>query len=131
MTTLKNKPTSFEEACANKGLDPIKVLPDVTMFPEKHQKSLLSFAKLLIVVEQVRDNDPDWNDGSERKWYPWFDMEVDDNNPSGFRFYGAFYVYPGSGADGGSRLCLNSEEQVEHMVEHFLEYYRNIFVIEK
>lgn len=126
------KSTTFEESCKKQGYNPETVIPDVSMFPEKHQKALVAFAKLLIVAEDIKEGkDPDWNNSSERKWFPWFDMEVDENNPSGFRFGDSGCANAHTYAVGGSRLCFSSEEDVEHITEHFLDLYRDIMVIQK
>jgi hypothetical protein len=88
------QPKTFEEACKARGYDPATVLPDVSKFPEKHQKAMIAYSKLIIITEAINEGkEPDWNDSDEYKWYPWMDMEVDDNNPSGFRFYAAFYDF--------------------------------------
>jgi hypothetical protein len=84
--------TSFEQACEFRKMDPTTCLPDISMFPADHQQALTATAKMYIIAEALnQDADgecwkPDWNNGDERKWLPWFDMEVDKNNPSGFRF---------------------------------------------
>lgn len=123
---------TYEEACAIRGYDPAKVLPDVSVFPVKHQKSLLAFAMLVIIAEAINEGwEPDWNDGNERKWFPWFDMEVDGNNPSGFRFYVTRYVYTFTYSSGGSRLCFKTEAKAEYAGKTFVEYYRDLMVIPK
>lgn len=80
--------TTFEEACAKKGLDPLAILPDVSMFPEKHRPALIATAKMYLIAEELnvledgKAWEPNW-DGDEEKWTPWWDMEKDKNNPSG------------------------------------------------
>lgn len=119
---------SFEACCEALGINSLTVLPDVTSFPEELREVLLSDAKLIIVVKAHQgDWKPDWNNSSERKWFPWFDMEVDDNNPSGFRFDGSVYVLTYSLV--GSRLCLPSEELSDHVGKTFEDLYRAKMVI--
>lgn len=126
--------TSFEVACSVKGYDPAKVLPDVSAYPECHRSALLSVARLFIINEAVNylDNGnedwvPDYNDGDEEKHYHWVDLEVDANNPSGFRLHGVDYAYALSGV--GPRLSYYSENGARHVFEHFEEDVRNFFLL--
>lgn len=125
-------PKTFEEACTSRGYDAVKVLPDVSTFPAKHQKALTSHAKMIIVAEAINEGwEPDWNDGDEDKYYPWFDMEVDDNNGSGFRFGDAHCDYTATGTTGGSRLCFKTSKAAEYAAKQFIDLWRDMMVIEK
>lgn len=127
-TTSPEKIKSFEEACKVEGLDPDKVLPDVSGFPSIHQKALTALAKLIIVVDVLNgDWNPDWNNDDEYKYYPWFDMEKTKENPSGFWLISVGYISASSGV--GSRLCFHSRELAEHAAEHFLDLYRDYMII--
>jgi hypothetical protein len=126
--------TSFEIACTVKGYDPAKVLPDVSMYPERHRAALLSVARLFIINEAVNylDNGnenwvPDYNDGDEEKHYHWVDLEVDANNPSGFRLYVIYYTDSNSCV--GPRLSYYSENGARHVFTHFEEDVRNFFLL--
>lgn len=123
---------SFEVACSVKGYDPAKVLPDVSMYPEHHRAALTSVARLFIINEAVNyvDNGnkpwiPDWDNGDEEKHYPWADMEVDSNNPSGFRLYDCLCAY--SCTHVGARLVYKSEDGARHAFTQFEDDYRNVF----
>lgn len=123
---------TFEDACKVKGCDPAKVLPDVSAYPEPHRAALIGMAKLFIINEAINyiDNDnqdwkPDYNDGNEEKHYPWVDMEVDGNNPSGFRL-GAVYCV-NSHSNVGSRLVYKSEDGARHAFTQFEDVYRDVF----
>lgn len=127
-------PKTFEEACTNQGYDPEKVLPDVSMFPGHHQAAITNYAKLIIISEAINAVDkfkPDWNDGSQYKWYPWFDMEVDDNNPSGFRFGDTYYDYSIASSAGGSRLCFKTSKAAEYAGKQFLDLWRDMMTLPK
>lgn len=123
---MNNLVKTFEEACQAKGIDPEKVLPDFSCYPEEHRPALIAAAKLFIILDVVREGKKfDYNNMSERKFYPWWDLEKDEeNNPSGFRFGAAFYVHVYSYV--GSRLSLRSTAEVEHVVEHFEPLYRDL-----
>lgn len=122
--------TSFEQACQIRGYDPEKCLPDVSMYPEKHQTAVIAAAKLFIINEAVNEgHEFDWSDYDEYKWYPWFDMEVTEENPSGFRFDGACCDLVLS--DVGSRLCYRTKAAAEHAGRTFIDIYRELMVMKK
>jgi hypothetical protein len=124
--------TSFEEACEKLGYDAKAILPDVSMFPEEHRAAITSYAKMIIISEAINEKHRfDWNDSDEYKWFPWFDMEVDDNNRSGFRFDGALCDYASTDSTGGSRLCFRTRAAAEHAGKTFIDYYRDMMVIQK
>ena len=122
---------SFEEACQLRGYDANTVLPEVSNYPVVHQKAMIAFAKLVIINEAMNEGKKfDWNDYDQNKYYPWFDMEKDDEvNPSGFRFRDALYDFSLTYAAGGSRLCFHSRSDAEFAGQHFVELYRDILVI--
>lgn len=131
ITSFKDIKT-FEEACSVKGYDPVMVLPDVSAYPEPHREALTSVAKLYIINEAINylDNgnknwEPDYDDGDEEKHYPWVDMEVDSNNPSGFRLYAVCCDYTHS--DVGARLSYKSEDGARHGFTQFEGIYRDVF----
>ena len=126
------KATSFEEACKDRGYDPATILPDVSNFPAKHQKALLATAKMFVIAESLNEgHEFNWNDWNERKWTPWFDMEVDDNNPSGFRFNVSYCAFVTTRSTGGSRLCYRTRELSDYAGTQFLELYRDMMIIPK
>jgi hypothetical protein len=124
---------SFEEACKIKGYDPEAVLPDVSLFPEKHQKALLATSKMLIIAEVLNDGwEPDWNDNDEYKYFPWFDMVYHKkNNPSGFRFSVSVCVISFTYTSGGSRLCFRTRALAEYAGKQFVNIYRDMMIIPK
>jgi hypothetical protein len=120
---------TFEDACKALNLDPEKVLPDISTFPPPHQKALTATAKLFIVADALNEGwQPNWNDGDEYKYYPWFDLEKDEDvNPSGFRFHGVSYYYTNS--DVGSRLCFKSRDVAQYAGTQFIDLYRDLFIL--
>lgn len=126
------KINSLQEACEKLGYDINNVLPDVSKMPEKKQRSTIAFAALDVISEAAREGkEPDWNDRGQRKWFAWWDMEVDDNNPTGFRFLVSTYSYAYSITGSGSRLCFFSEEDCKFHAEKFIDLYRDMMVIPK
>jgi hypothetical protein len=129
---------SFEQACEFRKIDPQNCLPDVSMFPADHQQALLATAKMYIISEALNQDvntgecwKPDWNNWDENKYYPWFDLEVEEENPSGFRFHGSDYVYVFTLSTGGSRLCYRSREISNYAGQQFLSLYKEMVVLPK
>jgi len=115
---------TFEEACKALGLDPEKVLPDVSAFPPPHQVALTAVGKLFIIADALNEGwQPNWNNNDEYKYYPWFDMEKDKNNPSGFRLYCVDCDFAGSFV--GSRLCFKSKALAEYAGKQFIKLYKD------
>jgi len=65
----------------------------------------------------------DWNDSSQRKWYPWFRL-----SSGGFVFYGAGCAYSDAVAGDASRLCFPTEEMAEYAGRQFTEVYSRIIL---
>jgi hypothetical protein len=123
---------SLEEACEKRGFgDPKAIMPDFSMYPEKHREALQAVAELFLINDASREKDPDWNDDEEEKYLAWMDMEVDENNPTGFRFdvVRCTYTYTYTGL--GSRLCSETEEDAKHLATHFEDKLRAVMVIKK
>lgn len=119
---------TFEDACQVKNLDPLKIIPDATVFPEPHQKALTAIAKLIVITDALNEDwKPDWQDNDQYKYYPWFDIEKDKNNPSGFRFGSVGYYFATSIV--GSRLCFKNEELAQYAGEQFIDLYKDFMVI--
>lgn len=120
---------TFEDACKLENLDPTKVIPDFSCFPEADRKALEAHAKLLIIVKAANriDNDgeewtPDWNDDTW-KYQPWFVM---NEGSSGFRYY--VYDYWHSYSYVGSRLCFKTEAVCKYISTQFIDLYRDYFM---
>lgn len=123
-----DKIKTFEEACAAKGLDPLEVMSVAAVLPAEIEKQTSAFMKLLIIVSALNgDWTPDWNDNDQEKWYPWFDMEKSEDNPSGFCLSYVDWNYSSSFVP--SRLCFRSRELAEYAVETFGDLYRYYFTI--
>lgn len=66
---------------------------------------------------------PDWNDVSQYKYFPWFEM----GGSSGFRYndFGSWY----SASHVGSRLCFKSGKLAEHVGKKFTSVYKQFMLI--
>lgn len=123
---------TFEEYCDHHGIAEADVLPDVAVVPEKHQAAILSTTKLILLTEAINEgHEFNWNDRKERKWRPWFDLEVDNNNPTGFRFVVSCCDGVDTDAGGGSRLCYRTESDSDFAGTAWEKYWRDLMVIQK
>lgn len=67
---------TFEAAAQSQGIDPTK-LPDVTLLPEALGKATVAAYKLFVISQAAWNGKKiDWNNYSQRKYYPWFDLET-------------------------------------------------------
>jgi len=123
---------TFEQACELLNIDSKTVLPDFSNYPEQGRLAMIAHAKLPIIVRAANKlaNDGeevvfDFNDSSQCKYEPWFDMEDYSDGSGGFRFNG----YDGWLATSlvGSRLCYISREVCEYTVNQFIEVYKAYF----
>lgn len=127
-TTTKNI-RSFEEACKSLGLDPANV-PDVSMLAEKHRKAIEAHYKLVIIAQALNGGwEPNWNDRSEAKYYPWFEIEADEKRPAGFGFSDSDYDGWNARSTVGSRLAFRTRELATYAGKQFQDLYKEYFLI--
>ncbi|MDV3537941.1 hypothetical protein CMU94_02240 [Elizabethkingia anophelis] len=121
---ITEKVKSFEDACQLLGIEPN--VPEVSMLPENHQKSIVAHFKLIIIVEALNEGwKPDWSNWNERKYYPWFEM-----SDSSGRF-----SFGGSGNRGSisacaARLCLKTLVLANYIGKTFVDLYKEYFIID-
>ncbi|MBE2229985.1 MAG: hypothetical protein IAE96_05005 [Chitinophagaceae bacterium] len=121
---MDSKIKTFEDACKALNMDPEQVLPVVSAMPEKHQKAIVSHAKLVIIAEALNEGwQPDWTDDDQWKYYPWFRMD----SGSGLAYVG--YGSRCSTSLVGSRLCFKTSELAEYAGNQFKELYEDYFLL--
>src|SRR4051812_4470554 len=99
-----NKIKTFEDACQALGIDPTK-LPDVSALPADQQEAIIAHYKLVIIAQALNEGwKPNWNDNSEWKYYPWFEVKASKNKPSGSGLSCHDFVYWAAHASVGARL---------------------------
>ena len=111
---ITDRVKSFEDACQVLGIS--TATPDVSKLPMKHQIAIISNYKLTIIAEAINEGwVPDWNNSNDYKYYPYFKM----NNGSGLAF--SYCAWAHTHSIVGSRLCVSSSEEAEHVGETFLD----------
>ena len=121
---------TYEDICAIDGVDPVSSLP----FPNAitaEQIAINSFSKIIRIARVLNEGwKPNWNDNSEAKYYPWFDMEGDQSVGSGVGFSSYDFNCDGSNSSVGARLVYKTSELAEFAGKQFLDIYRGFMVIE-
>lgn len=80
--------TSYEKACEDQKRDPA-LRPDVSMLEPGLQKFLMAAYELAIANRSLNKDKEgnvtkaNWSNIDEEKWFPWMDVEADEENPSG------------------------------------------------
>ena len=100
---------------------------DTSKYPEKHREAIQAVADLFIIHEAYNDReDANYNDWDQDKHFIIWDLEVDKNNPSGFRFFDSYCEVTYSLTICGPRLCFLKQEDIAHAVENHIELYRKV-----
>lgn len=117
--SIIEKIKTFEDAMNATGR---KEMPDFSSFPEDMRKHFEALFKMVVIVEALNEGwKPDWDNYSEAKYYPWFEM-----SPSSFAFGDSRCVHVIAVAGSGSRLKLKSRELAEYCGEQFNDIWKDI-----
>ena len=107
---------TFEGACKELGINPSQLLSCDDTSDEA------AYKKLKVIVKALNQGwIPDWNNSSEYKYYPWFNLK------GGFVFFVYDYHFQYSAV--GSRLCFRSRELAEYAAKQFESIYKDFFTI--
>jgi|ERR1035437_1883286 hypothetical protein len=110
---------TFEDACKKLGISP--TLPDVSNILPTYQKKQIAFHKLCVIAEVLNNGwEPDWNNPSQYKYFPWFDLK------EGFSYYAAI-IYS-TNTDVPSALCFEDTELAEFMGRYFIDLYKDYLI---
>ncbi len=109
---------TWEDACLEKGMDPVESLPFSNPFKTSRQEAVNAFFKLDVIAEVLREEVIlDWTNYNQKKWYAWFN----DYEPgAGFSFHVTDFGWAYSSTIGGARLCLDTSEKAEYFGKQFL-----------
>lgn len=99
-------------------------LPDFSELPKDLRDYFKAQYEAIVITEALNEGwKPDWNDSSQRKWFPWFRM-----SSGGFVFGGTYYAYSVATAGSASRLCFPTEELAEYAGRQFTDVYSRIIL---
>jgi hypothetical protein len=111
---------SFEDACAELGINPEDLFDPIDTSDE------IAYKKIKIIARALNDGwIPNWNNTNQYKWFPWFNLS------SGFGFSGSGYGYARTTTVVGSRLCFKSEELANYAGKQFTNIYKDFLTYEK
>jgi hypothetical protein len=120
---------SFSDACKTLGISEENI-PEVSMLPEKHQKSITAFYKLVTIIEAINNGwQPDWSDSNQWKYYAWFGVKASKKNPSGSGFSRSCYNLSNTRTYVGSRLCVDSSVKAIYLGEQFADLYKDYLLL--
>ncbi|HUR65491.1 MAG TPA: hypothetical protein VMZ03_04005 [Chitinophagaceae bacterium] len=109
---------SYEDACEVLGIDPAEQYCGRHDSPDE-----IAYKKLKVIIRALNEEwTPDWNNGSQAKWWNWFYFDS-----PGFRFNYAYYDYSYSYV--GSRLCFRSRELSEYCAKQFIDLYKQFYTL--
>ncbi|MDD3079117.1 MAG: hypothetical protein PHH37_08435 [Paludibacter sp.] len=107
---------TYEDACMEIGeqhIDENKLINPLLSIDE------ILLRKIKTITKALNEGwKPDWNDSSQRKWFPWFRM-----SSGGFVFGGADFGLSCAGAGYASRLCFKNKELAEYAGKQFTKLY--------
>lgn len=97
---------------------PIDALMNINKI--KPSKRAIAFERLATIIEILNEGwYPNWNDENEGKWVNYFNMK------------GGFSSWHTRGyntnTDVPSALCLKSEKLARHMIENYLDLYKDLY----
>lgn len=117
---------TWEDVCEELGLDVNGILPYATPQTDD-QRAINAFTQLNYIRQALNEGwTPNWDDSSEYKYNPWFDMR---GTSAGSGFSGSTYFYDYNSSDVGSRLCYKSEKLAKYAGTQFVEVYKALFII--
>jgi hypothetical protein len=117
---------TFEDACKATGNSPL-IVDILSGLPPEFVGATIAVLKLFIIFKAINDGwTPDWGNGRQLKYYPWFWVLS-----SGFGFVGSYYDYSGTDAYSGSRLCTDTSEKAKYIAKTFEAEYKEFLLIQK
>lgn len=115
---------SFEK----NGFNTQEVIDLIEDLNPKHIKAIAAMSKLFTIAQAWNQDDgfvPDFSDGSQRKWFPWF---VYDKKSAGFVYAFANDTATYTYAYYGSRLCFKTSERAKQFGEQFIDLWNDVLL---
>ena len=100
----------------------------VTDINPMHIEALIAFNELFTIAQAWNKEDefvPDFSDGKQDKWYPWFKYNKD---VAGFVFAGTYYAREFADASVGSHLCFKSSVRAMQFGKQFAILYNKVLL---
>ncbi len=111
---------TFEDACEHQGIN----VDDFISGCKNDTLDEIAYKKLKIIARALNENkEPDWNNSSEGKYYPYFDMR----SSSVFGFSGTNCDNWHTGTNCGSRLSFRTSKLAIYAGKQFTSIYKELF----
>lgn len=123
---IKDKIKTFDDICKIAGINPELLFKQTSEleYLQDTINGIIAFEKLLIINQVLNQGwRPDWNNRTQYKWYPYFDL-----SSGGFSFVDAYCRYGRTYAGVGSRLCYKTKNDAEFAGKLFIDIYRTFMV---
>jgi hypothetical protein len=112
---ITDRVKTFNDACKVLDIDPDGIVD------ESEESDEIAYKKLKVIVRALNEGwEANWDDGNQRKWYPWWYM-----NQPGFRLDDVGYADAYSHV--GSRLVFKTEELAKHAADYFSGLYSDLY----
>lgn len=122
-TKITDRIKTFKDACEALGLDPDTCVPEAT---GPDGGALQAYAMMFIIARALNEGwQPNWDNNSQYKYYPWFDMR--SGSGVGFSYSGCVLSRTCTGV--GSRLCFKSSELAMYAGKQFADIYKAMFTL--
>jgi len=117
---------TFEDAC--KELNEPASLLWADSLPEKHRRAIIAFYKLIMITEALNEGwTPDFLDGPQNKYWPWFYFGAN----AGFGSLYAYYVASDTSAAVGARLCYKSRSLAVYSGTQFIDLWQDYLILKE
>jgi hypothetical protein len=121
---ITDRVKSYEDACLVDNLQPVTI-ENFSFLAECDRESALAHHQMTIIARVLNEDwTPDWDNGNEYKYYPYF---IWGGSGLGFSFCAGGCGR--SGTDVGSRLVFKSRELAEYAGKQFITIYNQLFLI--
>jgi len=116
---------TFEDACEDQGLDPVKVLRYDKETTDAEEINENAYIMLKTIIKSLNgDWKADWSDGNQKKYYPWLKSL---GSGLGLSFIDCGYILSYSFV--GFLLVYRSSELAKYAGTQFIELYAEIMII--
>lgn len=123
---IQDRVKTYEDACAIKGIIPLTI-ENFSALPEDQRKAAFAYHKLITIAEVLNEGwKPDYDNWSQYKHYPWWDLTTPDGEEAGSGFSLVGVGSTGTCSVVGARLSFKSEELVEYAAKQFIDDYRDL-----
>jgi len=118
---LIDRINSYQDACQELNIIPL-TLSDFAAIPEKHRESTYAYHQLTTIAEVLNEGwEPDYSDGNQYKYYPYFIWNEEAAGGPGFSYF--VYACAYSRSSVGARLVFKTSDLAVHAGKKFLSIY--------